>query len=124
MKKLAETFIERVKSKEHIGAFIEKASLSLRLQSNDDYLTFLFINGTISIDTTEKTEKPDALICGSYEILSLILEGKIMLRRAEEQGDIKIFSTFRNTLFLETLFILGKNFEKTNEFNQKFQIIS
>ena len=124
MKKLVEAFIERVNSKEHIGIFIEKASLTLKIQSDNDYLTLIFSNGNISIDIAgQKSENPDVLISGSYESLSLILEGKEILRTAEKTGNIKIFSTFRNTLFLETLFILVKNDDKTNSFNQKFQIM-
>ena len=124
MKKLGEALIERVNSKEHIGIFIEKASLTLKIQSDDDFLTLIFSNGSISFDMAQKTENPDVLISGSYENLSLILEGKEKLRMAEETGKIKIFSTFRNKLFLETLLFLVKNDDNSNLFNQKFQINS
>lgn len=124
MKKLAEAFIERVNSKEHVEIFIEKASWSLKIQSDDDQITLIFLNGNISIDATQKIENPDVVISGPIECLSLIIEGKEILRTAADNGKIRITSTFRKILFLETLFILAKNYDPVNNFNQKFQIIS
>ena len=117
MKKLTEAFIERVSSKEHVGIFIEKASFSLKMQSEDNHATLIFSNGSILFDTAQRIENPDAVISGSLESLSLILEGKEKLRTAAGKGQIKIVSTFRKTLFLETLFILAKNNDQLIKIN-------
>lgn len=124
MKKLAEAFIERVNSKGHVEVFIETASLSIKIQSDDEHLTLILSNGGISITgNAQKIESPDALISGSIDSLSSILEGREHLRAAVEKGEIKLLTTFRNALFLESLFILAKNYDEENSVNQKFQII-
>ena len=121
---IVEAFVERVNSKEHIEIFMKKASLSLKIQCDEEYLTLIILNGFIKIDTAQKIENPDVFISGTSESLTSIIEGKETLRKLEQTGKIKILSTFRNMLFLETLFILGKEKKMNNLFNQKFQINS
>lgn len=111
MEKLAEKFIEEVKSKGHVKKLINNASFSLCIQTEREVVILVFRNENIFITYPQNNENPDVTIFGSIENLRSIFMGKEKLREAINKRKIQVQSSFRRLLFLESLFILSKNYD-------------
>lgn len=111
MEKLANTFIEEVMSKSHVNHFIKHASFSLCIQTEKEMINFQFSNGSISRSYPQSVENFDVIIVGSSENIRSILSGQEKLRDVIHKRGVRVTTTFRKLLFLESLFILSRKYE-------------
>ncbi|RBP91320.1 hypothetical protein DFO70_108102 [Cytobacillus firmus] len=106
MKDLPDVFIRELKAKGHLGYFLRKSNFSLLIKAGNISIPLKILNGEIR--KAGHTSHFDVEIYGSEKaVLSLIL-GELKLRDALSQNIIKMETTFREKLLLETFFCLGK----------------
>lgn len=106
MKDLPDVFIRELKSKGHLVYFLRKSNFSLLIKAGKISIPLEIMNGEIR--KASHTGHFDVEVSGSEEaVLSLIL-GELKLRDALFQNKIKMETTFRKKLLLESFFCLGK----------------
>lgn len=120
MKKLVASFINDVKSKDHIILFLKDAAFTFVIQTETESVTLLFSKGDISISPHPNMGNlENVILSGSFASIASILTGREKLRTAVKNEQISASSTFRKILFLESLFILASKDDNSNQFSQK-----
>ncbi|WP_075982791.1 SCP2 sterol-binding domain-containing protein [Bacillus massilinigeriensis] len=99
-------FINGVKDKKHLMELVSD-SLILSIKTEKGNANLFIGNGDLTLLDSEEI-LPDVEIKGEENVISSILQGKLKLREAVKREHLEIEATYRSTLFLETLFILGK----------------
>ncbi|MBP2240417.1 putative sterol carrier protein [Cytobacillus eiseniae] len=107
MQEIADAFINELETKSHIGSLLSEASFSLCIRSDDEEIHLLFQNGGLTVYPAFSNNCVDVLLAGSKENIRSVLMGKERLRSAMNTRRVKVQSTFRKILFLESLFILS-----------------
>ena len=110
LEQLVIAFIEEVKSKEHLAPFLRNVTFSIGIQSEDEFIIFMIEEGGISLCPSSHLAESTIHLSGSINSIAAVLSGEKKLRMAINQGEIKSATTFRNLLFLESLFILAKKY--------------
>jgi hypothetical protein len=104
------TFLQAVKEREHIHPLIQQADLRVSLLCDQHQPIQLVIkNGEIvTLLDSESTEQPRNEISGNLTAMEQLLEGKERLRVLERNSHLKVTSSLRTTLLLESIFYLTK----------------
>jgi hypothetical protein len=106
VKDLTDVFIRELKAKGHLGYFLRKSNFSLLIKAGNISIPLEILNGEIR--KASHTSHFDVEVSGSEEAVLSLISGELKLRDSLSQNKIKMETTFRKKLFLESFFCLGK----------------
>ncbi|WP_077214603.1 hypothetical protein [Bacillus dakarensis] len=106
MRKLMEMFVEEVNRRKHLSSLLKDVCITVEIKSGQELLFLVVEDETLSI-VNKVDKRINVKINGDQEVLSSLLLGEIKLREAKRRNLLLVESTFRTSLFLESLFKLA-----------------
>lgn len=104
-------FINGVKGKKHLMDLLNDSLIKLSIKTEKSNANLLIGKGDLLMVNSDDVIRPDCEIIGEERIIESVLEGKVKLREAVKRENLEMIATYRTTLYLETLFILGKPYQ-------------
>lgn len=103
-------FADELNNRGHLTSILKGVKLYVQLNWENGSHFITIENGKVEV--LEQIEgEIGAIISGEKGVLEDILIGKLKLRNASRNNEIELKSTFRTSLFLESLFYLARQDE-------------
>lgn len=109
--------IDEVNARGHLVSLLEKGSITVHLIVDQEESYLVIDKGKLTL--LNSVERVDAVIDCDEQVLRSLLFGEQRLREAIKNKSVRIRSTFRITLFLETLFKLS--LPQLDDFAKKYR---
>lgn len=103
---LLRRMVDEVNEREHLTPLLNGASMTVQFVQERSSIFLVVENGKLTLKE-KNDEKVDATIMSEPEVMKSLILGEIKLREAYKNNLLKLNSTFRTSLFLETLFKLS-----------------
>ncbi|MFE8702314.1 SCP2 sterol-binding domain-containing protein [Cytobacillus sp. FJAT-54145] len=109
-------FVQEANNRGHLARFFEGVSIQLAINTDKEVFYLSIQDGVI--ECRDHIDHESAVsITGEDKHISALLMGEIRLREAIDLGNLHVNTNFRTTLYLETLFLLSKPYEKISYAN-------
>lgn len=106
MFELLQMFVDEVNKRNHLASLLKDVCITVKITVGHESVFLVIENEKLSlIDIVDKGIT--AKLTGNQEMLNALLFGEIKLRDANRHNWLKLESTFRTSLLLESLFKLA-----------------
>lgn len=100
------TLVEEVNTRGHLCPLLKGNNISVTLSTEEENALLIIKDGKLS--TSEWSDKKsDVYISGTKNIMMALINGEIKLRNASSNNQVKLHSTLRSALLLESVFFLA-----------------
>ncbi|MEH7439134.1 hypothetical protein V7182_16795 [Neobacillus drentensis] len=101
-------FLVKMQQQGHVYPLIHQAEVHVNLRCEKEVVQLVIKNGAVFILQNPSEEQSTYEISGSEAAMKQIIEGTSRLRVLEQKGEIKVDTSLRISLLLESLFYLTK----------------
>lgn len=108
-------FLVKMQQQEHVYPLIRQADVHINLRCETNVVQLVIKNGAVFILQNPSEQQSVYEISGNEAAMKQLIEGTTRLRLLEQKGEIKVDTSLRIALLLESLFYLTKaqeNFAK------------
>lgn len=95
-----------VNTREHLKAFLNDVSLTVFIESEKTGALLTIKDGILHC-REEKVVEADVILKSNETVLEKIFSGFLSLRMAERRNEVVLQSSYRKTLFLDSIFRLA-----------------
>jgi hypothetical protein len=101
-------FLVKMQQQEHVYPLIHQAEVHVNLRCEQQVVQFVIKNGAVFILQNPSEQQIAYEISGSEAAMKQLIEGSSRLRVLEQKGEVKVDTSLRIALLLESLFYLTK----------------
>lgn len=99
-------FVDEVNTRGHLSPLLNGVQLTVGFEIDDESVCLYIDNGILGI-TEEAWDNVDVFVKTNGHVLNAMLVGELKLRKAREGNQLELKGSIRNSLLLESLFLLG-----------------
>lgn len=106
MLNIVHRFVDEVNTRGHLSPLLNGVRMKVGFELDDESICLEIDRGTMEIVRGTR-ENLDVFIRTNGYVLNAILAGELKLRKAREGNHLELKGSIRNSLLLESLFLLG-----------------
>lgn len=107
--------VDEWNNRNHLLPFLKKGPIVVCINTEDETFFIHINNGKVELLLEGEHPHIDAELQGKKEILLSLLRGEMKLRQAKASNLVRLKSSFRTELYLETMFFLVKPYKHVND---------